>query len=295
MNSPSPSKDSTTTNTTPPPSSPPQHPPLTGDGDDVVVPTPTEVTNPTGSEEGKAEEAAGEMLLKTAAQVLEELAGSDDSGNGNGGGGSGSIPLGSGGGGAEAGAVAVAVGGSGGGTVKSDKRKGDGGAVEVVVKEKETKKPRLTEVKDPPSGPPTCPICQRQFQTWKGAFGHMRSHPDREYRGFFRPPVFGSSSAPATDAPPPSNAENDNNKGADVGEASKGDGEKKGEEPKRGMVFDLNNPMMEGEGSSSAAAAAPAGGNQAPDEAMVEERVQEEGRNLRGFDLNEMPKDDDDE
>lgn len=57
------------------------------------------------------------------------------------------------------------------------------------------------------------------------------------------------------------------------------------------MVFDLNNPMMEGEGSSSAAAAAPAGGNQAPDEAMVEE----EGRNLRGFDLNEMPKDDDDE
>lgn len=60
-------------------------------------------------------------------------------------------------------------------------------------------------------------------------------------------------------------------------------------------MFDLNNPMMEGEGSSSAAAAAPAGGNQAPDEAMVEERVQEEGRNLRGFDLNEMPKDDDDE
>ncbi|WVZ12893.1 hypothetical protein V8G54_017423 [Vigna mungo] len=85
-------------------------------------------------------------------------------------------------------AVAVAVGGGGGGKVE---------LVESgVVKEGMMGKKRKTSiVRDPPSGKPTCPLCLKQFPTWKGAFGHMRAHPDRDYRGFFKPPVFGSPSS----------------------------------------------------------------------------------------------------
>jgi len=52
------------------------------------------------------------------------------------------------------------------------------------------KRKSSNQVKDPPSGSPTCPECKREFATWKAAFGHMRKHPDRPHRGFFPPPTF---------------------------------------------------------------------------------------------------------
>ncbi|MED6133787.1 hypothetical protein PIB30_031448 [Stylosanthes scabra] len=58
---------------------------------------------------------------------------------------------------------------------------------------------KAPQIKDPPTGAPICPVCNKTFHCWKAAFGHMRTHPDREYRGFFRPPNFSSSlPAPAT-------------------------------------------------------------------------------------------------
>jgi len=148
--------------------------------------------------------------MKTPWQVLDELRGesSDDGGeNGVGGGnsnyrrGKNGVGGGSGdrnnngirgrsggenGNGGEVGGGAVAVGGG-------------GGMVEVVesgvVREGVVGKKRKTSiVRDPPTGKPTCPLCRKEFTTWKGAFGHMRAHPDRDYRGFFKPPVFESPS-----------------------------------------------------------------------------------------------------
>lgn len=52
------------------------------------------------------------------------------------------------------------------------------------------KKRKGNQLKDPPSGSPTCPECKREFATWKAAFGHMRKHPERAHRGFFPPPTF---------------------------------------------------------------------------------------------------------
>ncbi|XP_061346028.1 uncharacterized protein LOC133291734 [Gastrolobium bilobum] len=73
-----------------------------------------------------------------------------------------------------------------------------GGSIMVmegpVLSEGRGKKRKPSDVRDPPSGTPACPICHREFLTWKGAFGHMRKHPDRNYRGFFKPPHFESPS-----------------------------------------------------------------------------------------------------
>ncbi|XP_008441135.1 zinc finger protein ZAT4 [Cucumis melo] len=44
------------------------------------------------------------------------------------------------------------------------------------------------ELIDPPSTAPKCATCGKTFGSWKAVFGHLRSHPEREYRGAFPPP-----------------------------------------------------------------------------------------------------------
>lgn len=129
----------------------------------------TQAPNSTNDNEG--------VVIKTPWQVLEELGGYSDE---NGGGDGGSV-----GGGAS---VAAAVGGGGNGTTVVE-------GVVAVNEEVQAKKRKAPVVRDPPRGKPICPICNREFPSWKSAFGHMRAHPNRDYRGFFRPPVFGSPSS----------------------------------------------------------------------------------------------------
>lgn len=57
------------------------------------------------------------------------------------------------------------------------------------------KKRKPSNIIDPPKGKPICEICHKEFSGWKAAFGHMRAHPNRGYRGFFKPPDFSSSSS----------------------------------------------------------------------------------------------------
>ncbi|KAL0872464.1 hypothetical protein Bca101_022169 [Brassica carinata] len=55
-----------------------------------------------------------------------------------------------------------------------------------------TKKPRkkTSEFTNLPRGAPVCNVCGRAFGSWKAVFGHLRSHKDRNYRGFLPPPKF---------------------------------------------------------------------------------------------------------
>ncbi|KAJ0252205.1 zinc finger protein [Hirschfeldia incana] len=64
-----------------------------------------------------------------------------------------------------------------------------------------TKKPRrrTSEFTNLPRGPPVCNVCGRAFNSWKAVFGHLRSHKDRNYRGFLPPPKF---TAPTRGVPP---------------------------------------------------------------------------------------------
>ncbi|KAL9328294.1 hypothetical protein ACSQ67_003297 [Phaseolus vulgaris] len=248
----------------------------------------------------------GESTMKTPWQVLDELRGesSDDSGgekdvvggsgnyirdkNGVGGGSvdrnnngirgwSGAAENGNGGdvgGGIPPVTVAVAVAVGGG-----------GGRMELVesgvVREGVVGKKRKTSiVRDPPTGKPTCPLCRKEFPTWKGAFGHMRAHPDRDYRGFFKPPVFGSPSS--TQHHPLTNANKGNTSQCDGGEVNHGE---KGSAPPpiQVVMFDLNEPPTAVENAAES----------------VTEKSDENGKifgfdlnaegNVFGFDLNEMP------
>ncbi|KAF7809592.1 ubiquitin domain-containing protein DSK2a-like isoform X1 [Senna tora] len=67
-----------------------------------------------------------------------------------------------------------------------------GGGSKGVGKQKR----KASEPRDTPAGKPTCQVCGKEFGSWKSAFGHMRAHPKRHYRGFFEPPSFSSSSQP---------------------------------------------------------------------------------------------------
>ncbi|GJN39400.1 hypothetical protein PR202_gb28514 [Eleusine coracana subsp. coracana] len=40
---------------------------------------------------------------------------------------------------------------------------------------------------EPEEGPYLCPVCDRSFKTEKAVHGHMRSHPDRAWRGMEEP------------------------------------------------------------------------------------------------------------
>ncbi|KAJ0252208.1 hypothetical protein HA466_0130350 [Hirschfeldia incana] len=62
--------------------------------------------------------------------------------------------------------------------------------------EEPAKKPRKrgsSKLNNPPEGPPKCNICGRSFLSWKAVFGHLRSHTDRGYFGFYPPPTFNAT------------------------------------------------------------------------------------------------------
>ncbi|EXB50702.1 Zinc finger protein ZAT2 [Morus notabilis] len=48
---------------------------------------------------------------------------------------------------------------------------------------------------------PICPLCEKSFPSMKSLFGHMRSHPDRGWRGIQPPPQPSSSTVPDQDHP----------------------------------------------------------------------------------------------
>ncbi|XP_052178717.1 uncharacterized protein LOC127792304 [Diospyros lotus] len=51
---------------------------------------------------------------------------------------------------------------------------------------------------------PTCSICQKNFPSMKSLFGHMRCHPERDWRGIQPPPAAkNSSSSSISDCEPP--------------------------------------------------------------------------------------------
>ncbi|XP_058772678.1 uncharacterized protein LOC131646726 [Vicia villosa] len=265
-----------------PPVSPP-HPPSEHDN------TPTE-TNPIP--EGSSEN----VIMKTAEEVWADLTAGDDGNEGGDGGnkdggaqdGSASRPV----------AIAVTADGANVPVMRS------GGAVGGRTKGSGSKKRKSNQVKDPPRGTPTCPECNRQFATWKAAFGHMRKHPERRHRGFFPPPTFESPQVPAA--------------------AAEGDGGNQVDDEEvqhvvRGLVMDLNQSLGAEEGSSaggdsarkrrnqpasSEAALEPPPGSSAPSESRnrrnepappaVDDEQNEEGRN-KGFDLNKLPSSDDEE
>ncbi|KAK7406918.1 hypothetical protein VNO78_08554 [Psophocarpus tetragonolobus] len=126
------------------------------------------------------QQGGGESSVKSPWQVLEELAAAGDHNQG----GAPTTELGD----ESRGEGSVGGGAPGGG----DSMVEEDDDLSEVVREKKRK---TCLVRDPPSGKPTCPLCLREFPTWKGAFGHMRAHPDRDYRGFFHPPVFASPSS----------------------------------------------------------------------------------------------------
>ncbi|XP_050229384.1 uncharacterized protein LOC126678533 [Mercurialis annua] len=41
---------------------------------------------------------------------------------------------------------------------------------------------------DAPKSEPICSLCGKRFASWKGVFGHLRAHPERDWRGAFPPP-----------------------------------------------------------------------------------------------------------
>lgn len=57
----------------------------------------------------------------------------------------------------------------------------------VVAQQKKKRKP--AEMNVPETMRPVCCVCGRSFRSWKALFGHMRSHPDRQWRGCFPPPI----------------------------------------------------------------------------------------------------------
>ncbi|KAK9948258.1 hypothetical protein M0R45_003843 [Rubus argutus] len=47
--------------------------------------------------------------------------------------------------------------------------------------------PQSSQRRNPP---PPCQVCNKRYTSWKALFGHMRSHPERSWRGVHPPPRF---------------------------------------------------------------------------------------------------------
>ncbi|KFK30213.1 hypothetical protein AALP_AA7G232500 [Arabis alpina] len=77
-------------------------------------------------------------------------------------------------------------------------RKGDvaakaGGSGEEGEVVKKARKKGSSTLTHPPEGPPICNICRKEFVSWKGVFGHLRSHKNRDYKGYQPPPTFNAA------------------------------------------------------------------------------------------------------
>lgn len=104
----------------------------------------------------------------------------------------------------------------------------------------------------PPPLPPApagnghvCTICGRVFPTPRGLFGHLRSHPNRGWRGAFPPPVFDQDEF--ADVPGRANIQGGNNAGGqgNVGHAGIDINQPPAAEepgPPAYLLPDLNNP-----------------------------------------------------
>ena len=130
------------------------------------------------------------------------------------------------------------------------------------------KKRKNTQVKDPPSGTPTCPECGRKFSTWKAAFGHMRKHPERPHRGFFPPPTFSTNNVVPRPQPQPQP------QGEGVASIV------------RELVIDLNRSIGVTAGSSTGGGS---GSGTRRNQVAVAQQPENEERRRIIFDLNELP------
>ncbi|RVW32893.1 Zinc finger protein ZAT3 [Vitis vinifera] len=59
-----------------------------------------------------------------------------------------------------------------------------------------TKAKKKPQEFDAPAVASPCSVCGRRFGSWKALFGHMRSHPDRDWRGIHPPPRFNREGTP---------------------------------------------------------------------------------------------------
>ncbi|XP_054808766.1 uncharacterized protein LOC129310892 [Prosopis cineraria] len=162
------------------------------------------------------------------------------------------------------------------------------GGVAAAAEKQGKQKRKASQLSDPPPWPPKCNECGKEFPSWKAAFGHMRAHPDRDYRGFFKPPTSSSSSSPTRQRV----RLGDNiNRGVEQGggeikRASSASGT-------RGVGFDLNQPMMEEvEEESNSEAAERSEAHDSSSSALV---LRNEEQKKVGFDLNQLPPSEEDD
>ncbi|XP_015889546.2 uncharacterized protein LOC107424295 [Ziziphus jujuba] len=211
-----------------------------GGSSSVVPPRPTQ----TGAGRGGAPTRLQPRAAASASRAV-------GSGGVGGTGGAGGEQGGGGGGGAGGGPTAVA-------TAARAPPSGSGGRA----------KRKASEIIGPVGVEMVCSVCKRDFGSWKALSGHMRSHPERQWRGIFPPPVEPRFAAAQGQQPnPPDQPQPPTGQGVpeervaldvDLNQPHQGEEEEGGEEasppppePEKdagGGAFDLNMPPASGDG-----------------------------------------------